>query len=86
MPTYTDTPCGRCIRDAERDLGPLTEGQKVDLLLDNFIEILDSAEARVMVRSVTLSCPNGMEHQNCNRNDCQCDCHVTAGWKAATNG
>jgi len=24
----------------------------------------------------SIRCPNGLEHQNCNDNDCQCSCHT----------
>lgn len=51
---YTDTPCGRCIARAEEDLGPLSEGQKADLLLDNFPELANFQEAVEMVRTVTI--------------------------------
>lgn len=51
---YTDTPCGRKIRDCEYALQrDLSEGEKVDLLLDNFMEIADSNESRQIVASVT---------------------------------
>lgn len=26
-------------------------------------------------------CPNGMEHQNCNHNDCTCPCHTGKPWQ-----
>ncbi len=52
---YTDTPCGRCIHEAEEALGrDLDKGEKSDLLLDNFPEIADSDEAHALVHSVTL--------------------------------
>ena len=52
--TYTDTPCGRCIRNAERELGPLTLNQKADLLLDNFYMIANFEDALEMVKTVTV--------------------------------
>lgn len=52
---YTDTPCGRCIEAAEKDLGPLTEGQKVDLLLDNFMQIANVEEAKEILKAVTVN-------------------------------
>lgn len=52
---YTNTPCGRTIRNAEEALGPLTAGQKVDLLLDNHMEIANSDESRELVRLVTVT-------------------------------
>lgn len=52
---FTNTPCGRCIALAEKDLGPLTDNQKADLLLDNFSQIKSFAEALDIVRLVTVS-------------------------------
>lgn len=40
------------IREAEKTLGSLTEGQKVDLLLDNFPELIGCDEAREIVKSL----------------------------------
>lgn len=51
---YTDTPCGRLLAKAEEELGPLSIGEKADLLLDNFMEIADAQEAREIAESVTV--------------------------------
>jgi hypothetical protein len=78
---YTNTPCGRTLADAEKALGPLTNGQKCRVLLDTFTEIADVQEAQQLAASVTLPrfCGGysvGPEHQNCSDNNCRCECHT----------
>jgi len=41
------------ILEAESDLGPLTKGQRCDLLLDNFPEISDSKAALSVIGLLT---------------------------------
>lgn len=43
--------------------------------------VAELAKARSMERTWgkaldAACCPNGMEHQNCNRDDCECSCHT----------
>jgi len=42
--------CANLIHRAESDLGPLSPGQRSDLLLDNFEWILDSTESHELVK------------------------------------
>ena len=51
---YTDTPCGRFLAQAEQVFGPLTDCQKVDLLLDNFYQIADTNEAKQILACVEV--------------------------------
>lgn len=43
----------RTIRLAVRDLGALSSGQKVDLLLDNYADIRDSNHAREILCAIS---------------------------------
>ena len=43
---------GRKIREAEMELGALTRGQKCDLLLDNFSQIVDSEHAAYVLAAI----------------------------------
>ena len=43
------------VQNAEQDLGPLTFGQRSDLLLDNFEWILDSVESKELLKIAGLS-------------------------------
>lgn len=44
---FTDTPCGRALAKCEAALGrQLGNGEMVNFLMDNFMEIADSTEAR----------------------------------------
>lgn len=46
--------CACLIERAERKIGPLSAGQRSDLLLDNFEWILDSVEAHELVKLLNL--------------------------------
>lgn len=37
------------VDQAQRDLGPLTEGQKADLILDNFADVRGTQDAHMVV-------------------------------------
>lgn len=54
--SFTDTPCGRALAECEQALRrPLGYGEMVDLLLDNFMEIANSQEARE-IRDTVIVC------------------------------
>ena len=47
--------CASLIHRAESKLGPLTTGQKSDLILDNFEWIFDSEEAHELLKMLEVN-------------------------------